>query len=75
MILWSIDPVDWRNPPATAISSKVVSRAHNGAIVLLHPTAPTLEALPTIIEELRGRGFEFVTISELLSEAEAQPGR
>lgn len=75
VILWSIDPVDWRNPPAAAISSKVVSRAHNGAIVLLHPTAPTLEALPTIIEELRGRGFEFVTISELLSEAEAQPGR
>ncbi|MEW6182549.1 MAG: polysaccharide deacetylase family protein [Bacillota bacterium] len=67
VILWSIDPVDWRNPPAAAISGKIISKAHNGAIVLLHPTAPTVEALPAIISELTGRGFEFSTVSELLA--------
>jgi len=74
VILWSIDPVDWRQPPAAAISSKVISQAHNGAIVLLHPTAPTVEALPGVIKELTGRGFELVTVSELLAEPKTGRG-
>ncbi|RDV82523.1 polysaccharide deacetylase family protein [Ammonifex thiophilus] len=73
VILWSIDPVDWKNPPAAVISQIVIGKAHNGAIVLLHPTAPTAEALPHIIEELRARGYRFVTVEELLEHgAEAE---
>ncbi|MEW6448239.1 MAG: polysaccharide deacetylase family protein [Bacillota bacterium] len=68
VILWSVDTVDWRRPAAAQISGKVISRAHNGAIVLLHPTAPTAEALPVIIRELSGRGFEFVSVSALLGD-------
>ncbi|HIE13374.1 MAG TPA: polysaccharide deacetylase [Desulfotomaculum sp.] len=66
VVLWSIDTVDWKRPAAAKISGRVISRAHNGAIVLLHPTAPTAEALPAIIRELSGRGFEFVSVSDLL---------
>lgn len=68
VVLWSIDTVDWKKPAAAEISGKVISQAHNGAIVLLHPTAPTVEALPAVIKELSGRGFEFVSVSDLLGE-------
>lgn len=73
VIMWSIDPVDWRPQPAPVISSKIITKAHNGAIVLLHPTAATAEALPAIINNLAGRGFEFVTVSELLTDRGESP--
>ncbi|MCJ7798032.1 MAG: S-layer homology domain-containing protein, partial [Thermoleophilia bacterium] len=45
----------------------VLSHAHNGAIVLLHMAAPhTAEALPGIISGLRNKGYELVTVTELL---------
>lgn len=68
VILWSVDPVDWRQRPPDEIRSRVTGQVHNGAIVLLHPTASTVEALPGIIKDLAGRGFAFVTVSELIAE-------
>lgn len=67
-ILWSIDTVDWKHPRPEAIVTKVVKNAHNGAIVLMHPTAPTVYALPQIIKELKEKGFNFVTVGELLDD-------
>ncbi|WP_031514438.1 polysaccharide deacetylase family protein [Desulfofalx alkaliphila] len=66
LILWSIDTIDWQRPAPDTIVQRVISKAHNGAIVLMHPTAPTVRALPTIIKELKGRGYEFITVTELL---------
>ena len=37
---------------------------HPGAIILAHPTAPTLEALPQIIQALQADGYRFVCVSE-----------
>lgn len=67
-ILWSIDTVDWKRPPADSIVEKVVSNAHNGAIVLIHPTEPTVGALSRIIKELKDQGYALVTVSQLLRE-------
>jgi probable sporulation protein (polysaccharide deacetylase family) len=64
VILWSIDTIDWQCPAPQTIMSRVLDKAHNGAIVLMHPTEPTLKALPGIIRELKKRGFQFVTVSE-----------
>lgn len=64
---WDVDPSDWMGLAADVIAQNVLSHAHNGAIVLLHLAAPhTFEALPAIITGLRQRGFELVTVSELL---------
>lgn len=63
-ILWSIDTVDWKLPPAGQIVQKVVTKSHNGAIVLMHPTKPTLEALPDLIKNLKKQGYELITVSE-----------
>ncbi|HEU4965089.1 MAG TPA: polysaccharide deacetylase family protein, partial [Bacilli bacterium] len=46
-ILWTLDTLDWRKPPAATITDKVLQKAGNGTLVLMHPTAPTREALRT----------------------------
>ena len=57
--------------PPEAIASRVVERVRPGSIVLLHPWydsgATSRTAVPMIVEELRDRGYHFVTVSELLS--------
>jgi peptidoglycan/xylan/chitin deacetylase (PgdA/CDA1 family) len=75
VIQWSLSPRDWAMPKDRRIARRVVSRARNGTIVLLHDAGSrsvfenrtnTVAALPSIIESLRDEGFEFVTVPELL---------
>ena len=65
-ILWSIDTIDWQRPSPEVIVRRVVGKAHNGAIVLMHPTAPTVSALPQIIQELKKQGYQFVMVGEMM---------
>ncbi|KJS11117.1 MAG: polysaccharide deacetylase [Peptococcaceae bacterium BRH_c8a] len=67
-ILWSIDTIDWQRPGPQIIRDRVSSKAHNGGIVLMHPTASTVEALPGIIDDLRGQGYELITIGDMFQE-------
>jgi peptidoglycan-N-acetylglucosamine deacetylase len=59
--LWSLDPRDWADPPASVVCSRVVTNVRPGSIVLLHDGTGvnTAKALPCIIRELRERGFGF----------------
>ncbi|HHV62321.1 MAG TPA: polysaccharide deacetylase family protein [Firmicutes bacterium] len=66
-VLWTIDTIDWKKPPAAQIVRKVTEKARPGAIVLMHPTAPTIEALPEIISTLHRRGYWLGTVSDLLA--------
>ncbi|MCS7273742.1 MAG: polysaccharide deacetylase family protein [Fimbriimonadales bacterium] len=51
-------------------------RAQNGCILLLHDTYPhTVEALPELIRVLRERGFEFVTIPEMIERMRHGPAK
>jgi probable sporulation protein (polysaccharide deacetylase family) len=72
-ILWTLDTVDWKKPPASTIVNRVLSRAENGALVLMHPTEPTRDALRTIIPNLIKKGYGLVTVSELLDEKRPVP--
>lgn len=65
-IMCSIDTIDWQRPSPAVITERVLKKAHNGAIVLMHPTEPTTKALPQIINGLEKKGYELVTVSELL---------
>lgn len=72
VIQWDTDSKDWMNPGTTQIVNNVLKKAHPGDIVLLHASdscKQTHEALPTIIDELRKQGYEFVSVSELLAGA------
>lgn len=63
-ILWTADTVDWQKPPPETILRRAVDGARNGALILMHPTAQTLEVLPSVIDELRSRGFRIVPVGE-----------
>lgn len=67
VVLWDVDTSDWRGYSAATIRDHVLKNAHNGSIILFHMSAEhTWEALPGIITGLRTRGYELVTVSELL---------
>ena len=72
VINWDIDPRDWARPGTGAIYSNVVNNAHPGAIVIQHDgggdRSETLAALPQEIATLRSRGYQFVTVTELLGQ-------
>ena len=68
--LWSIDSGDARYFTTDEVVATVVQHAAPGEIVLMHDGGlrrdTTLTALETLLPQLRERGFELVTISELL---------
>ena len=67
-ILWSVDPEDWKKPGVRVVTSRLVNGARRGGILLLHDIhSPSVDATPGTIDELKRRGFGFVTISQLIS--------
>jgi probable sporulation protein (polysaccharide deacetylase family) len=67
-ILWTIDTVDWKRPAPEVIIQRVTERIEPGAIILMHPTAPTVEALSPIIKNLKEQGYSFLPVGKLLRE-------
>ena len=66
IILWSVDPQDWRYKDAEIVVDNVMSQVHDGAIILLHDVHPsTVKAIPKLIDTLRESGYEVATISEM----------
>jgi probable sporulation protein (polysaccharide deacetylase family) len=65
-IMWSIDTIDWKRPPPEVLQARVLKKIHNGAIILMHPTAPTAQALPGLIAEIKKRGYTISTVSDIL---------
>jgi len=76
VVTWDSMTDDWRaNTPVDEIVRAIVRRAKPGSVIVLHDGRDTrpgydrtqmLQALPQIIDTLRQRGFDFVTIPELL---------
>lgn len=73
-VLCSLDTADWMRPGVQRIVQRIVPKAHNGAIVLMHPTEQTPAALAQIIAGLKAAGYQLVTVSELLAPASGIPG-
>jgi peptidoglycan/xylan/chitin deacetylase (PgdA/CDA1 family) len=71
VILWSIDTEDWAHTPPEKIAENVLSSLSNGDIILMHDYISgkntTCDALKILIPEILKRGYEFVTVSELIS--------
>jgi peptidoglycan/xylan/chitin deacetylase (PgdA/CDA1 family) len=68
-VLWNVDTRDWSGLSSDQIISAALSGAKNGAIILMHDgvanSGQTAKALPTIIQELKNRGYNLVKISDL----------
>jgi probable sporulation protein (polysaccharide deacetylase family) len=66
-VLWTLDTVDWKNPPAEVIVERIVPKLENGALVLMHPTPSTVEALPRLIDGAQQKELILGTVSQLIS--------
>ena len=67
--LWDVDTRDWSRPGVKKIVKTALDHASRGSIILMHDGGvdrrQTIAALPTIITQLKKRGFVFVTLQEL----------
>jgi peptidoglycan-N-acetylglucosamine deacetylase len=73
MILWNVFPKDHEEESAKVILDRVLAQAKDNGVIILHSgRVATLQALPEIIDELKKKGFEFVTLEEL--ERSREPG-
>ena len=79
VVLWSLSSQDW-HPRANgaAVARRVIERASPGDIILFHDSGsllgqegsnrrPTVEALSPIIDGLRDKGFEIISMEEFIS--------
>ncbi|WP_047374266.1 polysaccharide deacetylase family protein [Exiguobacterium sp. ZOR0005] len=68
LALWTVDSLDWSHRNPTEMQKLIVDGIHPNAVVLMHDIhASTAEGLPRVLASLEREGYEFVTMSELLT--------
>lgn len=75
VVIWSVNPQDQTNPGYKNIAAYAIDHSESGDIIRLHASdsaKQTFKALPIIIEQLRDKGFTFVTLSSLVSDAKVK---
>ncbi len=69
-VMWDVDSNDYQLPTAAAMTRRIVASTRAGSIILLHDgggdRSRTVAAVPGIITRLKAKGYEFVTVPELL---------
>lgn len=68
---WSVDTLDWKSKNAAAVYNEIMKYASDGAIILCHDLhKTTVDAMETAIPELIRKGYQLVTVSELMEYSE-----
>ena len=66
LILWNVDPEDWRYRDVEKIVNNVMENVSDGSIILMHELYQTsLEALEIILPKLYAEGYQVVSVGEL----------
>jgi len=74
IILWDVDPYDWKRPGPSVVCNRILKETRPGSIVLSHDIhSGTIEAMPSTFDQLQAKGFKFVTVSELIRMLVPQP--
>lgn len=74
IINWSVDTLDWKLRNSERVYNAVMDQAKDGAIILLHDLhRETVDAMENVIPDLISRGYQLVTVTELLSFREKAP--
>jgi len=67
-IMWSVDPLDWKIRNSAHVSNALIRGASNGGILLAHDIHPTtVAAIPSVVDTLLGKGYQFVTMGQLIN--------
>ena len=68
-VLWTIDPLDWCSSNVGCITDRVVAKAAENEIILMHDYYDTsVTAALKVVDELLEEGYTFVTVEEILFE-------
>lgn len=68
LVRWSVDSLDWKTKNADMIYDEIMNNVFDGSIILCHDIhKTTVDAMETVIPALLEKGYQFVTVSELLS--------
>ncbi len=66
VMLWTVDPQDWRRPGAEQIAAHILAHAEPGAVILMHDgggdRSQTVAALRAVLPQLRAQGYVFRTV-------------
>jgi peptidoglycan-N-acetylglucosamine deacetylase len=74
IIIWDVDPLDWKRPGPSVVTARILKETKAGSIVLAHDIhPPTIEAMPRTFDQLIEKGFKSVTVTELLGMATPIP--
>lgn len=67
LVYWSIDTQDWKTKDAEKTFNAVMDNVKDGDIILMHDIyIPTANAVERIVPELIKRGYQLVTVTELI---------
>ena len=68
ILLWSIDPEDWRDRDGDRVAAEVTAQARDGGIILMHDIFPeSVDAALEIVDTLHAQGYLFCTVEELFA--------
>ena len=66
-IIWDVDPLDWKNRKAQTVKDRILAQTKSGSIILCHDIhGTTVDAMPATLDELKARGYQFATVSQLI---------
>jgi peptidoglycan/xylan/chitin deacetylase (PgdA/CDA1 family) len=80
-VMWSVSGRDWNTPPASIIEKKIARQIRGGDVILLHDgghratgadRAQTVIATDQFVRRYRDKGYEFVTVEEMLPRANSE---
>ncbi|KMK74911.1 polysaccharide deacetylase family sporulation protein PdaB [Alkalihalobacillus pseudalcaliphilus] len=74
IIHWSVDSKDYTNPGVEKIVENTLSETTAGDILLFHASdsaKQTHEALPIVLKELKGKGFSFISVEQMMENAKS----
>ncbi|MEU0690141.1 polysaccharide deacetylase family protein [Streptomyces uncialis] len=75
-ILWTVTAKDYKTTDSALIKRRVLEQSGRDGIILLHDIYDgTVPAVPGIIEELKSRGYTFVTVPQLFAPGVPEPGK
>jgi len=79
VVNWNLDPEDYNTGDPATIINRVVNHVHHGSIILLHDglqdgihavelhdRAGDIAALPELIDQVRAKGYTFVSLTKVL---------
>ena len=76
-ILWTHDTFDWKQPGVDAIVNRALDNITPGSVILMHDGGgkrdQDLEALPRILEGLKAKGLQPMSIHELIASDSSFP--